>query len=86
MHEQKEAIDDECVFELDWQELPHAHASRIAISLDGVDPWDENDWQRQHKWLATCLNELHRVFANRVRALDADDWRPTDEETDPSEG
>ena len=31
---------------------------------------------RQHKWLVTKLNEMHRVFAHRVRALDPDEWTP----------
>lgn len=36
-------------------------------------------------WLVTRLNELHRVFANRVRALNVDDWRPSDDEEEPPE-
>jgi hypothetical protein len=31
------------------------------------------DWPRQHEWLAKRLNDMHRVFAQRVRALDAFD-------------
>ncbi len=86
LREQKRAIHGDCGYELDWQELPDAHASRIAISLDDVDPWNEDDWPRQHEWLATHLNDFHRVFANRVRALDADDWRPVDNADEPPEG
>jgi len=85
LHEQKDNIEHECDYELDWQELPDARASRIAISLNNVDPWNEDDWPRQHEWLATRLNDLHRVFAHRVRALNADDWRPADDEEEPPE-
>ena len=30
----------------------------------------------QHEWLAKRLNDMRRVFADRVKALDADQWRP----------
>jgi hypothetical protein len=49
--------------------------------LSDVDPEDETDWPRQHEWLAGRLNEMHRVFAPRVRALDAD-ARPADHADD----
>jgi hypothetical protein len=41
-----------------------------------LDPEDEADWSRQHEWLAKRLNDMHRVLADRVNALDADAWRP----------
>ena len=31
-------------------------------------------------WLAKHLNEMHRVFAPRVKALDVDDWLAEDEQ------
>jgi len=49
--------------------------SRIAAYLDDADPKDEQDWPRQHEWLATRLNDMHRVFARRIRELDADTWQ-----------
>jgi hypothetical protein len=39
------------------------------VLLNDVDPEDEADWPRQHQWLAKRLNDFHRVFANRVKAL-----------------
>ena len=86
LHEQKDAIERELGYELEWQELPAGNSSRIAVFLNDADPGDESDWPRQHQWLATRLNELHRVFSNRVRALDADDWRPVDNADEPPKG
>ena len=86
LRRQKDAIERELSGDLKWQELPAANSSRIAIFLNDADPRDESDWRRQHQWLAARLNELHRVFANRVRALDADDWRPVDNSDEPPEG
>ena len=84
--QQKEAIERELGDPLEWQELPTGNDSRIAICLDGVDPWDESGWPRQHEWLATRLNDLHRVFSARVRTLDADAWRADDDREEPLQG
>ena len=60
---------------MEWEELPDNLYSRIVAYLNDVDPKDQKDWPRQHEWLATRLNDLHRVFADRIRELDADDWQ-----------
>ena len=73
---QKDEIERELGFALDWEELPAGQDSRISVSLDDADPENEADWTRQHEWLAKRLNEMHRVLAPRVRALDPNSWRP----------
>jgi hypothetical protein len=75
LHEQKGAIEQELGYPLEWEDLPNRRDCRISAYLNDVDPEDEKDWRRQHEWLATRLNDMHRVFANRVRTLDADRWR-----------
>jgi len=65
-------VERELGYPLSWEELPGRQACRIATYHEDVDPADEADWPRQHRWLADRLNDLHRVFAPRVRALDAD--------------
>ena len=40
-----------------------------------IDSGDEEDWSRQHDWLAAKLNDLHRVFAGRIHMLDADTYQ-----------
>jgi hypothetical protein len=77
--EHKAGIERDLGFALDWEELPAGQDSRISISLDDADPENEPDWPRQHEWLARRLNEMHRVLAPRVRALDPDSWRPESE-------
>jgi hypothetical protein len=73
---QKDQIERDLGFALDWEELPAGQDSRISVSLDDADPENEADWTRQHEWLARRLNEMHRVLAPRVRLLDPDSWRP----------
>lgn len=75
LHRQKEAIERELGYALSWEELPAGQDSRIAVYLEDVDTDDKADWPRQHEWLAKHLNNLHRVFANRISALDADAWQ-----------
>ena len=86
LYEEKETIEQELGYPLQWEELPSRRDSRIATYLDNVDPGDQSDWPHQHEWLATRLNDLHRTFAGRVRALDADDWRPVENADEPPEG
>jgi hypothetical protein len=66
---QKEIIEKELGYPLQWEELPNRRDSRISSYMNNVDPEDENDWPRQHDWLAARLNDMHRAFANRVRML-----------------
>lgn len=73
---QKELIEKELGYPLEWEELPTRRDSRIAIYRDGIDPDNESDWPQQHQWLAKRLNDLHRVLSVRVAALNADKWNP----------
>ena len=54
---------------------------RIACYLNDLDPEDESDWPRQHEWLAKRLNDFHRVFSQRVRALDLSSSLPRARDT-----
>ena len=85
LSQQKDTVEQELGYPLEWEELPGGNDSRIAIYLDDADPQDEKDWPRQHEWLAKHLNDLHRVFANRVRDLDADAWYDMREMTEGSD-
>jgi hypothetical protein len=69
LRDQKADIERELGYALEWQELPDGQDSRIAVFLNDADPADETDWPRQLDWLAERLNEMHRVFAPRVRDL-----------------
>lgn len=82
LQEQQQAIEAELGYPLDWDPLPNRRDSRVSVSLSDLDPEDESDWPRQHAWLAEKLNDLHRVFQARVRALDATEWRPEQEGDD----
>lgn len=84
LHAQKAAIEAELGYPLEWEELPAGKDTRILAALKDTDPEDEADWPRQHEWLAARLNEFYRVFASRVKALDAGMWQPEVDASDPS--
>jgi hypothetical protein len=69
---QQSTIESEVGCSLIWEELPARRDCRIASYLNDVDPEDQNQWPRQHEWLAKRLNDLHRVFAWHVAELDVD--------------
>ena len=77
---QKEEIERELGYPLQWEELPARRDCRIATYLDSVDAENPADWPRQHEWLATRLNDLHRVFSPRVRTLGPETMRPDEDE------
>jgi len=70
----KEKIEREFGDVLSWQELPEKRASRIAIYKESADPADEVDWPQQMAWLVDKLQRFDRVFRDRVKRLDPDEW------------
>lgn len=85
LHEQRQAIEQELGYPLEWEELPTRRDCRISVYMMNVDPEDERDWLRQHEWLTAKINDFHRVFLARVRDLAPEDWKQ-DGEADVSAG
>ena len=79
LEQQKDPIEQELNYPLEWEELPARQDCRIAFYLNSVNPEEESDWLRQHEWLAKRLNDMHGVFSRRVKELNADDWRRDDD-------
>ena len=69
LRSQSEQIQSELGYPLEWEDMPEGTDCRVAIYLDDADPENSDDWDRQHRWLADKLNDLHRVFSARVKAL-----------------
>lgn len=70
LERQRDQIEQELDFELEWgDQTPNARDQRISYYLRDIDIEDKSDWHIQHKWIATNLNALHRVFVERIRNL-----------------
>lgn len=66
---QKDEIEAEAGEELDWRENPGKKESSIWLR-NPVDPSDKESWPIQHKWLKEKLELFHKIFAQRIKALE----------------
>lgn len=67
---QRHEIDQELGVPLPWDEPDVYKESRMGLRF-AADYQDSADWPRQHEWLRTTLELLHKVFTPRVKALPA---------------
>ena len=67
--------------ELEWDEKLGRKQNYINLTLEDADLKDHQDWNRQHRWLCEKLEAFHDVFSPRVKALDASDYIPDENET-----
>ena len=77
---QQEEIKSEFGESLEWEERSGQTRCRVSLRKSDTVPEDEADWPNQHKWLASKLEKFDKVFRQRIRALDATDWQPEDED------
>ncbi|MDE0635677.1 MAG: DUF4268 domain-containing protein [Candidatus Poribacteria bacterium] len=80
LKEQKEEIDREFGESLEWSERPELEESQVYLIKERTDPTDETDWYNQHEWLASKLELFDKVFRPRIKALNAADYQPEDED------
>ena len=66
---QKQTIEAALGFELDWQELPHAQACRIASWYTDASIEDQNRWGEYLDWIAQRLVKMDAVLRPVVKAL-----------------
>ncbi len=76
LQQDKEAIESELGFALEWRELPEKKSSRIMFIKDNVDPTDEKNWAKQNIWFKEMIEKFDRVFTHRAKKLDPSDWNP----------
>ncbi len=66
---QRETIERQLGFELDWQELPDSKACRIATYCPNASIEDEERWNEYLQWLEQRLIVMDRVLRPVVKAL-----------------
>ena len=70
LNEQKDQIEQELGYQLDWgDQSDDARDKRISRYKRDINLENRLDWDSQHKWIATNLNAMHQVFANRIKNL-----------------
>lgn len=66
---QKQIIEQQLGFALDWQELPDSMATRIASWYPSASIEDESRWNEYLDWLAQRLVKMDKVLRPVVKAL-----------------
>ncbi|MFN3683249.1 MAG: DUF4268 domain-containing protein [Fimbriimonadaceae bacterium] len=69
LHAQREQIEADLGYGLDWQELPEARAVRIAVWREDSPLDEETRWPEYCEWFTRRLVEMDAVFRPLVRAL-----------------
>lgn len=76
LEQQKDAIEAEIGSPLEWMELPQRKACRIVLYKQPVEPLQQDLWPAHMAWMQMGLEKFAAIFGPRVRALNADDWKP----------
>ena len=66
---QRAQIEEKLGFELDWQELPDAHACRVAAWRPNSPIEDETQWGQFIDWFIERLVKMNAVFRPAVQQL-----------------
>ncbi|MBE9178011.1 DUF4268 domain-containing protein [Oculatella sp. LEGE 06141] len=76
LEEEREAIEAEMGIELEWDNQTDANDCSIYRVLPDVDPTDQERWTEYYPWLCSYLEQFHEVFAERIKHINANDYRP----------
>ena len=74
LYQDKEKIEQDLGFAVEWMELPERKASRIRLTNIKENPTDKSRWNFHFAWFKEKLEAFDRVFRPRIRELDAADW------------
>ena len=66
---QKDSIEEQLGFSMDWQELPNKRASRVIVTMADSPLSDEAKWSEYFEWLKVTLEKMDKVFRPIIRAL-----------------
>lgn len=78
LRDQRDVIEGELGYAVEWQDLPNRRACRIKKSRPDSVLASKEVWQDYLSWIERTLSDFDRVFRQRVRALNADDYEPED--------
>lgn len=82
----KEGIERELNKTLNWRENPDTEYSYILIFKESYNLTNREAWSDLLQWQFDNLETFHRVFAPRIKALDASDYIPGETDLDDTEG
>ena len=72
--DQKDEIEADLGFAVEWMELPEKKSSRIRYYRTGANPMDEVSWIDHFQWFVETLEAFDQAFRQRIKGLNAEDW------------
>lgn len=85
LRKQRKELDQALDEILEWDPRPNAQFCFVRIWHSVSDLKDRSIWPDLLEWHYTKLEDLHRVFAPRIIALDASDYIPGETDLDDTE-
>lgn len=81
LEEEREAIETEIGVPLEWDDPRNEKKGidnncYVYCVLADVDFTDRQQWADYHQWLCLYLEQFHEVFADRIKHLNANHYRP----------
>jgi hypothetical protein len=68
LESEKDPLDQELGYQLTWHNPEGAQQCRVFVRRS-ANLRDQTAWEEYDSWLLAKLEDLHRVFAPRIRAL-----------------
>ena len=69
IYEQRESIEKELGFNLEWEQLPNRKACKAILDKYVNDLSNKEEWPECHEWMLEHLEKMDRVFRPRVEKL-----------------
>lgn len=70
LYEQKDIIESELSFEMDWQRVEDSRACRITRKINTGGLNDDNNWKEIQKEMVKSMREIQSAFGERIDKLD----------------
>ena len=68
---EKDEIEDELNYELEWFENPGKKEKHIRRQRTNANPAEKENWENYREFLASTLEDFNRVFRTRIKGLKA---------------
>ena len=81
----RDEIERELGQTLDWDLKPSQRSCSIGTGRDTYDLKNRDNWPDYLDWMYEQLETFHRVFAPRIKTLDASDYIPGETDLDDTE-
>lgn len=85
LRDQQRELAQEFDEKLEWDLRPDARYCRVDVSRTVSDLRDQSIWPDLLEWHYTKLEDIHRVFAPRIKTLDASEYIPGETDLDDTE-